>query len=103
MDLARRVHGGVAAVDLPRADLVGPDGEERDEPEQLVAGADDQREPVLGHAHLVAERGALLGGQRDDLALGVRAQRDRERVPRPSAGGCVRGGVVLVEHDQRAA
>src|ERR1043166_8607617 len=40
VDLARGIHGAVALAERPRPHLVGTDGEERDEAEQPVAGAD---------------------------------------------------------------
>src|SRR6516225_8714330 len=75
VDLARGVHRALAAPQRPGPHLVGSDGEERDQTQQLVARADDQREPVLGHAQLGAEPVALAGRERDDLALEVGAQR----------------------------
>src|ERR1051326_3844003 len=55
VDLPRGVHGVVALAQGPRPHLVGTDGEERDEAEQPVARADDEREPVLLDSQLAPE------------------------------------------------
>src|SRR5262245_13622531 len=80
VDLARGVHGALAVAQGPRAHLVGPHREERNQTEQTIAGAEHDRESVLAHAELGAERRALLGRQRHDLALEIGAQAHDQRV-----------------------
>src|SRR5215831_6033506 len=74
VDLPRRGHGAVATVNGPRSHLVLAHREERHEPEQLVAGADHQRESVFADAELRAEAIAIRGRQRQHLALEQRSQ-----------------------------
>src|SRR5262245_14204763 len=56
VDGARRVQRAVPVVERPGAHLVRAHGEERDDPEQPVAGADHEREAVLSDPELPVER-----------------------------------------------
>ena len=61
--VARRLLRARAAADGPGAALVLAGGEERDEAEQRVRGADHAVEAGLGEAEVVAEGRGVLGGE----------------------------------------
>src|SRR4029453_3899465 len=79
VDLPRGIHRPLAVADRPGAHLVGADREERDQAEQAVAGADDERQAVVDRTELLAEGRPVLRGERDDLALEIGGHGDGER------------------------
>ncbi len=61
--------------DGPGPGLVGSGGEERDEPQELVAQPDDPLQAGAFEPQVLAEHGGLLLGQLADLHLDARRER----------------------------
>ena len=87
MDGRRRVHRVRAVRDRPRAHLVRPGGEERDQAEQPVGQGDDPVQPRLGDAELLHEHRRLVRLQLAELHLDPGREGIDHGVPVVVAGG----------------
>ena len=82
VDLAGRLGRLGAACDRPGARFLGAGGEEGDQAEQLVAGADDAGEAGLLEAEVGEEGVAVLGGK---VAISASIAAEMTTAPAPSA------------------
>ena len=69
MDLAGGLKGGGVAPDGPGAHLIGANGEEREQPQQVIREADDARQPQLLDAVFSHEHFHILRRQLGQLHL----------------------------------
>ncbi len=80
VDRAGGVHGGLAAVDRPCADLVGAHGEEADQPERLVGERREAAARALRDAHVGHEVRRLVFVELGELHLEVAGELDRGEI-----------------------
>src|SRR5690606_38314475 len=97
VDLAGGLRRARALADGPGADLLLARGEEADQVEEPVAGADQAPEAWLREAELLEEHLAFLGRELHQLGLDPDRERDYlGRLPRGGDRGAERGHVLVL-------